>query len=76
MKRDDNQKILYKCLIDKINCKKEYDNTISRKKVLFLLGNQYHVPKDIRNKVISELIKMDILEFTKKGKSLYYKVLI
>lgn len=74
-KKEDAPKLMYVCLKERIDKKKEKDNTISRDELHFILGVIYCIPRIYRDKVISELIEMKYLEYIRKDKQYYYRVL-
>lgn len=75
MKKKEDELLLYVCLKERINSKKERDDTISRSELNYILGVIFCIPKDHRDKIVAELIEMNMLKFIRKNRQYYYKVL-
>ena len=69
-------KILYSCVIDKLRDRCDYDGNIARDKVLFILGTIFHIPKELRNILIEELLDLKLIKLSDRtGNKMYYRII-
>lgn len=67
--------ILYQCVIDKLKKESDQNGEILRNKVLFIFGTSFHIPKELKNVLLAELIELEMVEVSRKfRKKIYYKV--
>ena len=59
-----NQPIFIRCVFIRLNNNADIEGKIERKKVMEIIGELYHIPKEMRNSFIKELEEYKVITGT------------